>query len=82
MSKLNNRQWLEIRRARENKHISLKNDSRVFCHQANRNKFLYENETKAKRALRFNKEIGAVRYYACSSCMGYHLTSKEIRYWQ
>lgn len=77
MSKLNKRQWLEIKKAQENKHISLKNDSRVFCRQARRNKFLYENELKAKVALKFNKENGAVRYYACDTCMGYHLTSKE-----
>ncbi len=77
MSKLTNRQWLEIQKARSNDHISLKNDSRVFCHQAYRNKFLYESEFKAKVALKFNKENGAVRYYVCDSCMGYHLTSKE-----
>lgn len=77
MSKLNKRQWLEIQKARTNDRISLKNDSRVFCLQAKRTKFLYTNELKAKTALKFNRENGAVRYYVCDSCMGYHLTSKE-----
>lgn len=78
MSKLNNRQWRRRQDARQNDHISLKNDSRVYCRQARKNKFLYENELKAKIALKFNQENGAVRYYICDSCVGYHLTSKDL----
>ena len=77
MSKINKREWLKRQDVRQNDHISLKNDSRVYCREAKRTKFLYENELKAKIALRFNRENGAVRYYVCDSCMGYHLTSKE-----
>ena len=77
MSKINNRNWQNIQRAKENDHISLKSDSRVFCFQSYRTKFLYENERKAQVALRFNEDNGAKRYYICSSCLGYHLTSKS-----
>ena len=80
MSKISNRRWHDIQKLRACGHISLKNDSRVFCQQAKRTKFLYENENKTKKALKFNKEIGNVRYYACDSCMGYHLTSQEQRF--
>jgi hypothetical protein len=78
MSKLTKRQWLQNRKARENEHISLKNNSRVYCRQAKRNKFLYVSELKAKLALKYNAENGAERYYACNSCMGYHITSETI----
>ena len=77
MSRINKRQWNERQQAKQRKHISPTNDSRVFCYQAKRTKFLYENERKAKVALKFNRENGAVRYYVCDVCAGYHLTSKE-----
>lgn len=78
MSKLTSRQWVQQQSARKNNHISLKNDSRVTCRRSGRNKFLYTSEIKAKVALRFNVEHGAVRYYICDKCMGYHLTSQTV----
>ena len=79
MSKLSKREWILKQQAKQRNYISLKNDSRVFCYQAKRTKFLYENESKAKTALRYNQANGAVRYYVCDVCVGYHLTSKEVR---
>lgn len=76
MSSINKREWSRRQRARGNDHISLASDNYVHCPVIGRSKFLYENETKAKFALKFNKENGAARYYVCRGCMGYHLTSK------
>lgn len=78
MSKIPKRKWLRIQELKNNDHISLKNNSRVYCRSARKNKFLYVNELKAKNALKYNVENGAVRYYPCDSCMGFHLTSKTL----
>lgn len=80
MTKINNREWQRLQKLKLNSHISLKNDSRVRCLEAGKNKYLYENEIHAKTALRFNRENGAVRYYVCGTCYAYHLTSKKQHY--
>lgn len=80
MSHLNKRIWQVRQQVKDKRYVSPNSDSRVFCRRANRNKYLYETIAKAETALRFNEidEIGTVRYYACDSCAGYHLTSKSL----
>lgn len=78
MSSINKREWQKREKAKNRRHISLKNNSHVFCHQIGRAKFLYENETKARVALKFNRKIGVIRYYVCNRCMGYHLTKMTV----
>ena len=80
MSKINKRIWQAQQEAKEKGYLSQKSSSRVFCPRARRSKFLYETEAKAILAIEYGKKenIGAERYYPCSACAGYHLTSKSL----
>jgi hypothetical protein len=80
MSKINKRVWLAQQEAKEKGYLSQKSSSRVFCLRARRPKFLYETEAKAILAIEYGKKenIGTERYYPCSACAGYHLTSKGL----
>ncbi len=58
--------------------------NRIFCHDCNRYKTLFESESKADNFIKFNhEEIEACsghapnRSYYCRSCAGWHVTSKQ-----
>ena len=79
MSKLSNRQWLQVQKLKSKTYRSTKGSNRVYCPQAKKSKYLYESEQKARLAVEFNKEIGNTRYYVCDGCMGFHTTSQPLK---
>lgn len=78
MAHMSKRTYNALQDIKNTGYRSLKSDNRVFCRQANmRAKFYYATEKKAEIAIRFGQQHGLVRYYYCSSCVGFHTTSKE-----
>lgn len=59
---------------------SLKADNYKFCRKCLSNKFCYETQKKAETALKYSQYCH--RYYWCTSCGAYHLTSEsKEEYW-
>lgn len=61
--------------------------NRVYCIGCNKPKMLFESKKKAMNFIRFNAEdmeekggLAPVRAYYCSSCCGWHVTSRNLPY--